>query len=56
MTWRGEHPEVHHLENDYATQAPVTTAEMNRINARLNRSEKLPKYDITITPTKPRGR
>jgi transposase len=56
MTWRGEHPEVYHLEDDYATEAPVTTAEMKQISARLERSETLPKYDITIRPTKPRGR
>ena len=56
MTWRGEHPEVHQLEDDYATEAPVTRAEMKQINARLQRSKTLPKYDITIRPTKPRGR
>jgi transposase len=56
MTWRGEHPEVHHLEHDYGTEAPVTNAEMKTINARLERSHTLPKYDITIYPAKPRGR
>ena len=56
MTWRGEHPEVYHLEHDYATEAPVTVAEMKQINDRLKRSATLPKYDITIRPTKPRGR
>ena len=56
MTWRGEHPEVYHLEHAYVTEAPVTNDEMKRINARLQRSETLPKYDIIIQPTKPRGR
>jgi len=56
MTWRGEHPEVHHVEDNYETEAPVTNVEMKQINARLGRSATLPKYDITIKPTKPRGR
>ena len=56
MTWRGEHPEVHHLEHHYDTESTVTNAEMKRINDRLERSETLPKYDITIYPNKPRGR
>ena len=56
MTWRGEHPEVHHIEDDYAAEAPVTNAEMKRINERLQRSKTLPKYDIIIKPTKNRGR
>jgi len=56
MTWRGEHPEVHRIEYDYATETPVTRDEMEQINARLERSETLPKYDITIRPMKPRGR
>jgi len=56
MTWRGEHPEVHHLVHDYDTEVPVTNAEMKRINDRLERSKTLPKYDITIRPTKMRGR
>jgi hypothetical protein len=56
MTWQGEHPEVHHLEHDYETEATLPPAEMKRINERLQRSKTLPKYDITIYPNKPRGR
>ena len=56
MTWHGEHPEVHRIEIDYATTPRIKNAEMKQINPRLKRSEKLPKYDITIRPTKPRGR
>jgi hypothetical protein len=34
----------------------VSDTEMERYNARLERSATLPKYDITITPKRPRGR
>jgi len=33
----------------------VTNAEMKTINARLQRSKTLPKYDITIKPKRIRG-
>ncbi len=56
MTWNGTHPEVHHIDNDYDIHDVVTRTEMQLINQRLDRSETLPKYDITIRPTKPRGR
>ena len=56
MTWKGAHPEVHRIDNDYDTEASVTKAEMLIINDRLERSKTLPKYDITIRPTKSRGR
>ncbi|MCH2597650.1 MAG: hypothetical protein MKZ95_17920 [Pirellulales bacterium] len=56
VTWCGENPEVLHLAYNYADEANVTHAEMKRINERLQRSKTLPKYDITIKPTKLRGR
>jgi hypothetical protein len=56
MTWRGEHPKVHHIANNYDAESTVTNTEMNAINKRLKRSKTLPKYDITILPTKKRGR
>jgi len=56
MTWKGDHPEVHHIDNDYTVDAPVTHREMKLLNARLERSETLPKYDITIRPKTTRGR
>jgi len=56
MTWKGAHPEVQHINSDYDTEAPVTKAEMQLINERLDRSATLPKYDVTIRPTIPRGR
>ena len=52
MTWRSEYPEVHHLGHDYTIEELVTNVEMEQINARLNRSETLPKYNITIHPKK----
>jgi hypothetical protein len=56
MTWQGEHPAVHHIAHNYDDEVAVTNPEMKRINDRLQRSKKLPKYDITIKPTKIRGR
>jgi len=56
MTWNGDHPEVHRLEDAYDQEPPVSTAEMKIINARLDRSKALPKYDILIKPKQPRGR
>lgn len=56
MTWKGQHPVVHRLEGDYQNEQAVPASEMKSINARLDRSQTLPKYDITIRPKRPRGR
>ena len=56
MTWRKRHPVVERLEKTYAAKVSVSKAEMKTVNARLERSATLPKYDITIMPKKPRGR
>ncbi len=56
MRWCGERPKVLHLTHNYDDEGDVTNAEMKRINERLQRSKTLPKYDITIKPTKARGR
>lgn len=56
MTWKGKHPTVHRIEGDYPTGVIVPKHEMKLLNERLNRSETLPKYDITIQPKYPRGR
>lgn len=56
MTWRGRHPRVERLPNTYAKKVSVSAAEMTQVNARLERSATLPKYDITIKPKQPRGR
>ena len=56
MTWKGACPAVCRIEDSYDDERPVTNAEMKKINARLERSESLRKYDILIKPLKPRGR
>lgn len=56
MTWRGAHPTVDLLPGDYAKKVRVSPKEMKLVNARLQRSETLPCYDITIKPKEPRGR
>ena len=56
MTWKGDHPEVHRITKGYTTEQAVSKKEMQQINARLLRSESLPKYDILITPKQSRGR
>ena len=56
MNWRGKHPQVHSIVDCYDDIEAVSGIEMEAINARLHRSETLPKYDITIKPKKPRGR
>jgi hypothetical protein len=56
MTWKGEHPTVHRMAANYPLGVPVPRAEMKLLNERLERSETLPKYDITFKPKRPRGR
>jgi transposase len=56
MTWRGAHPLVERLLRTYAKKVSVPAEEMEKYNARLERSATLPKYDITIKPKRPRGR
>ena len=56
MTWRGVHPVVERLLGTYPKKVTVPAEEMERYNARLERSATLPKYDITIKPKRPRGR
>jgi hypothetical protein len=50
MTWRKRHPVVKRLEGDYAEGVRLSKKEMRPYEARLLRSEALPKYDITIQP------
>ena len=50
MTWCKKHPTVKYLHGDYPTGVKLSKAEMQPIEARLKRSDTLPKYDITITP------
>jgi len=53
MTWRGQHPTVKRLAGDYPEGIRLTKKEMKPYEARLERSQTLPKYDITIKPIRP---
>ena len=55
MTWRGEHPTVEVLTGEYADGVKLTKAEMKPVEARRERSETLPKYDVTLRPLKGTG-
>lgn len=51
MTWKGQHPiEVVHLDGEYKKGIKVSKAEMKQVNAHIQRSEMLPKWDVIITP------
>jgi hypothetical protein len=50
MTWKGHHPTVRRLEGVYPDGVRLTAKEMKPIEARLERSTTLPKYDIVIRP------
>ena len=50
MRWKGRHPAVKRLAGEYPDGVRVPAKEMKQIEARLDRSTTLPKYDITITP------
>jgi hypothetical protein len=56
MVWRGKHPIVIRLEGNYRDGVRLSRKEMKPYEARLQRSETLPKYDITIKPAVARGR
>jgi len=56
MTWKGNLLRVSLMEGIYPTGITVPNVEMKVINARLERSANLPKYDIIIKPSRPRGR
>jgi hypothetical protein len=50
MTWKGRHPTVKRLEGEYPNGVRVGAKEMKQIEARLERSATLAKYDILIKP------
>jgi Rhodopirellula transposase DDE domain len=50
MRWKGRHPTVKRLDGEYPDGVRVPAREMKQIEARLERSATLPKYDITIKP------
>ena len=55
MTWKGQPPTVNHLAGEYRDGVRLTKTQMKPIEARLERSKALPKYDITIRPRKTIG-
>ncbi len=54
MRWCGRRPTVRRLTGDYPDGRRLTKKEMKPYEARLERSKTLPKYDITIRPSRPR--
>jgi hypothetical protein len=50
MRWRGRHPTAKRLAGESPDGVRVPAKEMKAIEARLERSTTLPKYDITIRP------
>jgi hypothetical protein len=50
MTWCGESPVVKRLHGDYPKGRRLTRVQMKPYEKRLERSQALPKYDITIKP------
>ena len=52
MCWNGRHPTVKRLEGDYRDGIRLSKKEMKPYQARWQRSQTLPKYDITIKPTR----
>jgi hypothetical protein len=50
MKWHGKHPVVRRLHGEYPDGVRLSKREMKPVEARLERSKTLPKYDITIKP------
>jgi Rhodopirellula transposase DDE domain len=50
MTWKGSHPTVKHFEGTYPDGVRVAAKDMKEVEARLQRSATLGKYDIIIKP------
>jgi hypothetical protein len=56
MTWRGQTPVVKRLHGDYPDGVRLSRSQMKPYERRLQRSETLRKYDITIKPLQAAGR
>jgi len=50
MTWKGLHPMVYLLERTYETGVRVAKKAFQSFQERLERSETLPKWSVTIEP------
>jgi len=51
MTWNGLEPLVHLVEGNYPKKIKVPKAELALYEQQWQRSEQLPKWDVTIVPT-----
>ena len=51
MTWKGVKPIVHLVENTYEKGVKVLSDELKHYQSFWQRSETLPKWDVTIVPT-----
>jgi Rhodopirellula transposase DDE domain len=54
MKWRGQHPTLKRLHGEYPDGVRLTKKDMKPFEARLQRSNALPKYDIVIRTKQPR--
>lgn len=50
MTWKGITPIVHRVETTYEKGIKVLSQELEQYQTQWQRSETLPKWDITIVP------
>lgn len=50
MTWKGTHPVVDLIETVYEHRVKVSGKELEKYAQRFERSETLPKWDVTIKP------
>ncbi|MEX0715693.1 MAG: hypothetical protein WD066_03865 [Planctomycetaceae bacterium] len=50
MTWRGIEPIIRHIEGEYDRGVRISRSAFRPIANRLQRSETLPKWSLTITP------
>jgi transposase len=50
MTWKGIQPIVYLIEEVYQHGVTLTKSEMEPYEARIQRSESLPKWDVSIMP------
>ncbi len=48
MTWRGEHPTIHRVDQDYEKGVKLTKKELEPYQKNIVRSDELPKWDIEI--------
>ncbi len=48
MTWDGVHPEVLRMEQSYEKGVTISKEEWKQLEARLERSPPLPKWDVII--------